>query len=148
MGKEKAQIQFFSEGIAFTVKNKSILKKWIVECITLEGMSFSAINIIFTSDEYLKSLNVSYLNKKYLTDVITFQYSHENPISGDVFISIDRIKENAISFNQPFETELHRIIIHGILHLLGYKDKIEKDKANMTYKENKYLKLVESYLTK
>lgn len=145
MGKQKTQINFFSEGIEFNLKNKTALKKWIHDCIQLEGMEYTTISIIFTSDEYLKSLNVSYLNKKYLTDVITFPYSSESPISGDVFISIDRVKENAATYNQTFETELYRIIIHGILHLLGYKDKIEKDKANMTYKENKYVKLADSY---
>jgi rRNA maturation RNase YbeY len=95
--------------------------------------------LIFCSDEYLLDVNKKYLNHDYYTDIITFDYVEDKIISGDIFISSDRVRENANQFNVSFEMELFRIIIHGILHLLGYKDKTKKDKSLMTEKENFYL---------
>ncbi len=97
------------------------------------------ISIIFVSDQYLLEMNQKYLNHDYFTDIITFDYCEDNVISGDLFISVDRVKENADSFNVDVLTEIHRVMIHGVLHLCGYKDKTEEEEKNMRLLENKYL---------
>ena len=97
------------------------------------------ISIIFVSDQYLLEMNQKYLNHDYFTDIITFDYCEDNVISGDLFISVDRVKENADSFNVDELTEIHRVMIHGVLHLCGYKDKTEEEEMNMRLLENKYL---------
>ena len=97
------------------------------------------ISIIFVSDSYLLEMNQKYLNHDYFTDIITFDYCEHNIISGDLFISVDRVKENADSFNVDELTEIHRVMIHGVLHLCGYKDKTEEEEKNMRLLENKYL---------
>jgi rRNA maturation RNase YbeY len=97
------------------------------------------ISIIFVSDQYLLEMNQKYLNHDYFTDIITFDYCEDNVISGDLFISVDRVKENADSFNVDELTEIHRVMIHGVLHLCGYKDKTEEEEKNMRLLENKYL---------
>ena len=95
--------------------------------------------LIFCSDEYLLEINKKHLNHNYYTDIITFDYCVENIVSGDLYISIDRVKENAKSFNDSFINELTRVVIHGVLHLCGYNDKTEADQKNMRNLENKYL---------
>jgi rRNA maturation RNase YbeY len=113
----------------------------------LEEKRVGDISFIFCSDEYLLSVNRKYLNHDYYTDIITFDDVEGNVINGDIIISVDRVKENSIEFQTSFENEIHRIIIHGVLHLLGYKDKVKKDKILMTQKEDLYLKLFnDSYL--
>ena len=97
------------------------------------------ISIIFVSDQYLLEMNQKYLNHDYFTDIITFDYCEHNIISGDLFISVDRVKENADSFNVDELTEIHRVMIHGVLHLCGYQDKTEEEEKNMRLLENKYL---------
>jgi len=97
------------------------------------------ISIIFVSDQYLLEMNQKYLNHDYFTDIITFDYCDHNVVSGDLFISVDRVKENADSFNVDELTEIHRVMIHGVLHLCGYKDKTEEEEKNMRLLENKYL---------
>jgi rRNA maturation RNase YbeY len=97
------------------------------------------ISIIFVSDQYLLEMNQKYLNHDYFTDIITFDYCEHNIISGDLFISVDRVKENADSFNVDELTEIHRVMIHGVLHLCGYKDKTEEEEKNKRLLENKYL---------
>ena len=97
------------------------------------------ISIIFVSDQYLLEMNQKYLNHDYFTDIITFDYCEHNTISGDLFISVDRVKENADSFNVDELTEIHRVMIHGVLHLCGYKDKTDEEEKNMRLLENKYL---------
>ena len=104
-----------------------------------EGKLLGDVSVIFVSDDYLLEINQSYLNHDYYTDIITFDYCEQNVISGDLFISIDRVRENADVFNVDFGTELHRVIIHGVLHLCGYKDKTEDDEEVMRKMENKYL---------
>lgn len=139
-------INFHTEDIVFTVKNKTRIKRWIIQLIEAKKCKTGTINFIFCSDSYLLSINKQYLNHNTLTDIITFDYSKEQkniPISGDVFISIDRIKENAMAFSKTFENELHRVIIHGILHLLGHTDKTKTAKEEMTKQENKALKMLE-----
>lgn len=136
-------IHFHTEDISFTLKNKTGLKKWIVETIEKKGRETGDINFIFCSDAYLLTINKQYLQHDTYTDIITFDYSKEShllPISGDIFISVERVKENAKTFSKTTEEELKRIIIHGILHLLGYKDKTKAAKEEMTKEENKCLK--------
>lgn len=131
---------FFEEDIKFKPKNKTALRQWINETIVNEGASLSEINYIFCSDVYLIGLNQQYLDHDTYTDIITFDNSEiEKSIAGDIFISIDRIRENALTFGIDATHELHRVMIHGVLHLLGYKDKSKKDKALMTQKEDFYL---------
>lgn len=132
-------IHFFSEEISFVVKQKKLLRKWVSESIKKEGFQPSDINMIFCNDAYLHKMNVEYLGHDTFTDIITFYYSTENEISGDLFISIDRIKENAKLFSKNFADELHRVIIHGVLHLCNYGDKTEGEKQKMRKKENIYL---------
>jgi len=135
-------INFFNEDISLNIKNKIKLKNWIKETIQAEGHKLGELNFIFCSDSYLLEINKQYLNHDTLTDIITFDNSDvEKLIIGDIFISYERIRENAIDFNVTEANELHRIIIHGTLHLLGYKDKTKADKALMTQNEDKYLQL-------
>ncbi len=135
------QINFFSEETDYRLRGKNNLREWISAAIDKEGLETGVINYIFCSDKYLLKINEDYLQHFDFTDVITFDYSAEDIISGDVFISIDRIKENARQFKQKFTDELHRVMIHGVLHLMGYKDKSPSDKSEMTAKEDYYLSL-------
>lgn len=114
---------------------------WIVNAVKSEGLEPGPIAFIWCSDDYLHRMNVAYLGHDTLTDVITFDYGEHPFVSGDLFISIDRIQENARSYGIPFEQELHRVMIHGVLHLCGYKDKKPEQKAEMTEKEDYYLSL-------
>lgn len=140
--KSKGRIHYFSEDTAFNLKDKRKINSWIKKTIELESFNPGDINFIFCSDSYLLKLNQEYLNHHTLTDIITFDSSEEeNTISGDIFISIDRIKENAENLNVHFTTELHRVIIHGILHLCGYTDKSKDEKTAMREKEDHYLSL-------
>ncbi len=140
--KTQPEINFFKENISFDLKQKKKIISLIKQIILLENKSLGIINIIFCTDYYLLEINKTYLKKKTLTDIITFDFCDNMIISGDIFISIDRIKENSLVFNIPFNHELVRIIIHGVLHLIGYKDKNLTQKKIMTKKEDIYLKLI------
>lgn len=134
-------IHLFEEDITLKIKNKLALKKWLKSTIETEKQKLSVLNYIFCSDAYLLEMNLSYLNHDTFTDIITFDNAEvEGLIEGDIFISIDRVKENSIKFEVPFEDELHRVMVHGALHLLGYKDKKKEEKEKMREKENYYLK--------
>jgi probable rRNA maturation factor len=134
-------IQFFSEGISFTLKNKTEVRNWLNLVIREEKKKPWYINFIFCNDEYLLELNKAYLKHETLTDILTFPYQDDaNAISGDIFISIDRVKENSAKFMQGFEMELHRVMVHGVLHLLGYSDHGKKKKEIMTEREDHYLR--------
>lgn len=134
-------IHFFYEDITFTLKKKRSVKKWVKNAIIGENQSLKELNFIFCSDEYLLTVNKTYLNHDTYTDIITFDNSEEETIlMGDIFISVERIHENAQKFNVTETDELHRVMIHGVLHLLGYKDKSKSAKLVMTAKENEYLK--------
>jgi len=135
-------ITFHQEDISFRLKKIKKIKSWITQSIALEKNVLGDLNYIFCSDIYLHKINLEYLKHDTLTDIITFDYSEKKQISGDIFISIDRIKENAIKFKQSIENELNRVLIHGVLHLLGYKDKTPKDKELMRAKEDFYLTLL------
>jgi len=136
-------ISFNNEDVQFNLKNKAKLKSWIVATIEKKKQKAGDISFVFCSDAFLLEMNKEYLNHDTYTDIITFDYSKDDtqlPISGDIFISIDRVKENANKFSKTFEDELHRVIIHGVLHLLGYKDKTKVAKGEMTKQEDLCLK--------
>ena len=140
-------VHYFSEDVAFPKIKKRITTGWIKQVIYVEGKRMGDISFIFCSDEYLLDVNRKYLNHDYYTDIITFDNVEGIVINGDIFISVDRVKENSKVFKTGFDDEVHRILIHGVLHLLGYKDKTKQDKLLMTEKEDLYLKLFnDSYL--
>lgn len=126
----------------FKLYYKKLLNNWIKSLIKQNKVILGEINIIYCDDEYLFFINKKYLNHDYYTDVITFNYIIDTIISGDIFISINRVKENALKWGVSFEKELYRIMIHGILHLLFYNDKYYTDKFIMQDKENFYLDLL------
>ena len=132
-------IEFHNE-IEFILQNQEELRRWIKKVITSENKEMGEINYIFCSDEYLLERNIKYLDHNTLTDIITFNYCKGKIITSDIMISIDRVKENSTIFDNSFSEELHRVMIHGILHLIGYDDKTEKEKILMREKENFYLK--------
>lgn len=139
------KINFFTEDISYTLKQKTKIKSWITATITEEGYVLDELNFILCSDAYLLRINQDYLQHDDYTDVITFDNAEAlKTIVGDIFISVDRIKENASQFQSTTQTELCRVMIHGTLHLLGYKDKTKATKTQMTAKEDYYLaKLVD-----
>ncbi|MFC3197256.1 rRNA maturation RNase YbeY [Parapedobacter deserti] len=133
-------IHFFSEDTDFQLKQKGAVRHWLSNSVVAEGFRTGEINIIFCSDPYLLDINKQYLKHDTYTDIVTFDSSEkENVVAGDIFISVDRIRENAAKFGVPERDELHRVIIHGILHLCGYRDKKKADKLQMTEKEDFYL---------
>ncbi|GGH09995.1 rRNA maturation RNase YbeY [Mucilaginibacter phyllosphaerae] len=133
-------ITFHEEDISYTLKNKTAVRKWITDTITAEGYKLNELTYIFCTDEYLLQINQLYLDHDTYTDIITFDNSEqEGVIAGDIFISIERIRDNAAKFGVTDTQELHRVIIHGTLHLLGYLDKSPADKKKMTQKEDFYL---------
>ena len=134
-------ITFHNEDIKFNLKNKRLLKSWIKDSTQNENCSVGNLTYVFCSDEHLLNMNKEHLNHNYYTDIITFNYNVEKQISGDFFISIDRVDENANQQNNKFTDELHRVLIHGVLHLVGYDDKTDLQQAEMTSKEDYYLNL-------
>ena len=135
-------IQFFEEDITFKLKNKTQIRQWISNTIVAEGFKLRELNYIFCSDAYLLQINQQYLDHDTYTDIVTFDNAEDKGIIiGDIFISIERIRENAAKFSVSESDELHRVIIHGALHLLGYKDKMPADKKKMTQKEDLYLNM-------
>ncbi len=134
-------ILFQNKSIKFTLKNKAKRKIWLKALSAKEKREVGDINYIFCSDDELLEVNVQYLNHNTYTDIITFDYSEGKKISADIFISVDRVKENAEKFEVDFETELNRVLAHGVLHLCGYKDKKKEDVEVMRIKENASIKL-------
>jgi len=135
-------VLFFSEDTLFKPKQKAELRKWVNNCVMAEGFKIQEINFIFCTDDYLLEINKNYLDHDTYTDIITFDNGEQNgKVLGDIFISVDRINENAAKFGVSERDELHRVMIHGVLHLLGYTDKDHKTKAQMTDRENHYLGL-------
>lgn len=136
-----ASILFFTEDIKFSLKEKNALRKWITLAAGKEGFIVDELNYIFCSDDYLLNLNQRFLNHDEYTDIITFDHSfNRKQINGEIFISVERVKENAKTFNVTFNNELHRVMIHGILHLAGYKDKTKKQQQTIRKKEDYYLR--------
>ncbi len=139
-------IRYFNEQTSFNLKSKLVIKKWVKSIIEQRGKRVGDINYIFCSDPYLLEINKQYLGHDYYTDIITFDYCEGNLISGDIYISIDTIEANAVEYNQTFENELHRVIIHGILHLLGQNDHSEEESTQMHKAEDIALELLSEML--
>ncbi len=138
---ELSRISFYNENTGFRLRKIKKARKWLSDTIYTEGKNYGEISIIFCDDAYLHGMNVKFLDHDTLTDVITFDYNEGNQISGDIFISIERVKENAVLFSKSFTDELNRVMLHGVLHLCGYKDKTKRDVAVMRQKEEEYLAL-------
>lgn len=119
--------------------SKKSLKEYLKTLASTEDKQLKDLSVVFTDDDYLLEVNKQYLNHDYYTDVITFDYSADNHVSGDIMISLPRVKENAESLKVSYEEELYRVVFHGLLHLCGYKDKSASDEQLMRSKENKYL---------
>lgn len=136
-----SNIQFLLNDISKIDLNRVAARNYINQLIVEEGKKAGDISYIFCSDNYLLKMNQEYLNHDYFTDIITFDYCEGETISGDIFISIDRVKENADDFNEPLKKELFRVIFHGILHLAGYRDKTDIEKSQMKAKEDFYLRM-------
>ncbi|WP_456461450.1 rRNA maturation RNase YbeY [Lutibacter sp.] len=129
----------------FKLGNEDVLKNWISTCIESHGFKEGELNYIFCDDEYLLKLNIEFLNHDTFTDILSFDYTLGKLISGDVFISIERVKDNANKFTQSLDNELNRVIIHGVLHFMGYHDKTAEEKVIMRNAEDKCLTLLKSY---
>ncbi len=127
------------EGFQFKLSDKLLLKKWIKAVAADFGNTVGDISYMFCSDDKILEVNKQYLSHDYYTDIITFDYVEGTRLSGDIFISVDTVRSNAEKFSQSFENELHRVIIHGVLHLCGLKDKTPSDEANMHAAEDKAL---------
>ena len=135
-------VSFHRENVSLNADEKLIIK-WLTNSVNSLDYSIGELSFVFCSDDYLRKLNIKHLNQDYFTDVITFDYSKEMSLIGDVFISTERVKENAKLFNVSFNEELFRVIIHGVLHLCGFKDKTKEEKAEMRSKENDFLSLID-----
>lgn len=134
-------VSFHRENVSLNADEKLIIK-WLTNSVNSLDYSIGELSFVFCSDDYLRKLNIKHLNQDYFTDVITFDYSKEMSLIGDVFISTERVKENAKLFNVSFNEELFRVIIHGVLHLCGFRDKTKEEKAEMRSKENDFLSLI------
>jgi probable rRNA maturation factor len=140
MKQQQPLIQFHYLVPPFNFPNRTFLKSFIAQLFKKEGHPLQSLNYVFCSDDYLYKYNKTYLNHDTLTDIITFSLAQPSePIIGDIYISIDRVRDNANNLNQPFLSELHRVIFHGALHLCGYKDKNKAQRQEMRAKEDLYL---------
>ena len=139
------RIFFFSEDIDFQLNNPQLLADWISSVVDHHNQAIESINYIYCSDNYLLNINQEYLDHDYFTDIITFDNRdfHHQPIDADIFISIDRVQDNSEQYNIPFHSELHRVMVHGVLHLLGQGDKTQEEKKQMREKEDAYLSLLQ-----
>ena len=141
-----SRVNYFFEDIK-ECRHQLPAKKWLITCLRNENWEVGCINFIFCSDDYLKKINKKYLNRTYLTDVISFKQEYDNcsetinTVFGDVFISLERVKENKVIYKTIFAKELKRVMIHGVLHLIGYDDKAESEKTLMRKKEAIYINL-------
>lgn len=136
-------IHFFNEDIVFQIERPNEINEWLANISVSFQKDLNTLNYIFCSDDYLLSINKEYLDHDFYTDIITFDNSdEEDEIIGDIFISVERVKENAQELEQPFETELYRVMAHGLLHLIGYKDGTSDEKLLMRQKENSCLSLL------
>jgi rRNA maturation RNase YbeY len=133
-------LNFFSEDVDFNLPHPLKTKKWLKSVSLSEGYELKELNYIFCSDNYLLEINKQYLDHDYYTDIITFDNSDEdNQLEGDIYVSLDRVKENASTFHVDFESELRRVLVHGLLHLAGYDDSDDEQKQLMREKENEHL---------
>jgi rRNA maturation RNase YbeY len=135
-------ISFNNQSISFKLKEKTNLKQWIKTITEKEKHNVGTINYVFCTDDELLEINIKHLNHNTLTDIITFDYTEGKTINSDIFISIERVLDNAKKFKVTFDEEFHRVLIHGVLHLCGYKDKSKADAELMRKKENAAIKLL------
>lgn len=141
MNQVQGSIDFHLQSKKYTLSGRKLISEWIYQCVDKEGFTTGAINIIFVTPHKLLKINQIHLNHHTHTDIITFDYTIGNIVSGDLYISYDRVRENAKSFGEAFSHELLRVIIHGVLHLMGYKDKSPTARKEMRAKEDLYLSL-------
>lgn len=136
----KSKVYFFFDAVKVNLANRKALKNYIPQIFSKEGKRLEHINYIFCSDEGLLEINRKFLQHDFYTDIITFDLSSSSAVQAEIYISVDRVKENAQQLGVSFRAELHRVIFHGVLHLCGYSDKSKADQAEMRKKEEKYLK--------
>ncbi len=139
-------IHFHTIDTNHVLRHKNALKRWITDCIHAENLKPGDLNIILCSDNHLLEINREFLDHDYYTDIITFNHNTQNLISGDIFISIDRVFENASTFDDTPQNETYRVIIHGVMHLCGYNDKTKKEASSMRKKENDCLNRINKFL--
>ena len=140
-------IQYFNNEVDFDFKSKLMIRRWIKNVAKHHSKRCGDINIIFCSDPALLEINKQFLGHDYYTDIITFDYCQGDKLSGELYISIDTVKANAVEYEQEFTTELHRVIIHGILHLIGFDDHSDEDIAQMRRREDQALALLQQMLS-
>jgi rRNA maturation RNase YbeY len=138
----RSGIYFFKSEVQFRFSNSAQIARWIKSIIKKEGKTCGELSVIFCSDEFLLGINQQFLKHDYFTDIITFDYSSGKNIAGEIYISIDRVKDNATSLGVTFPQELKRVIIHGVLHLLGYRDSTKAQKQAMRLREDACLSLL------
>lgn len=138
----KLAINFFTEDVDFKLKGKKDIKSWIKKVIGSENRVVGNINYIFTTDESLLEINKKYLKHTTYTDIITFNYNQGKILNGDIYISVDRVRDNAKVYSDNFEKELFRVLVHGVLHLIGYDDVSDSLEKVMRQKEDQYLKML------
>lgn len=136
-------ISFYFEDTKFVFKQKTLTRKWLKLVAESEICRIGDISVIFCSDNYILDINQRYLSHDYFTDIITFDYRKGDRLSGDLFISVDSVKENSVEYGTEFNDELNRVIVHGLLHIIGYDDHTEEQTREMRSKENYYLSLRE-----
>lgn len=139
-------IRYFQKDINFNLKAKRIINAWLKNIILQHNKKCKDLNIIFCPDSYILEINNQFLNHNYYTDIITFDYCEEDKLSGELYISIDTVKINSAEYNQEFLTELHRVILHGVLHLLGYDDHKKADILKMREAEAKGLAILNDFM--
>jgi rRNA maturation RNase YbeY len=135
----QSKVCFFYQGVKVTLQHRTRLKNYIQSILKKEERKLLSINYIFCTDKAVLEINRQFLSHDFYTDIITFDLSDTNEIQAEIYISVDRVKENAAQLGVSFKSELHRVIFHGVLHLCGYKDKSKQDKEEMRGKENLYL---------
>lgn len=139
-------IHFHTMDVDYALRHKNALKRWIKDCVLAENRRVKNVQVVFCSDEYLLEINRQFLQHDNFTDIITFDYSSKSSISGDIYISLERVFENAVQFEQTPEMEIYRVVIHGFMHLCGYKDKSKNDAKLMRLKEDYCLEKISNYL--
>lgn len=139
--RSKQTISFFIENLRYRLTDKNRIKRWITEACKEEGANISSLIFVFSDDEFLLQINKTYLRHNTFTDIITFDLSDDLSIDGEIYISLERVKENAKNFEVKFVDEIHRVMIHGVLHLIGYNDKTPSQQRKMKAKEDYYLSL-------
>ena len=137
-------VSYFQEDIRFELKGKALNNRWLKMVAESEVKKLGPLSIIFCSDNYILDINIKYLQHDYFTDIITFDYCEGDVVSGDLFISIDSVRENALHYGVRFEDELDRVMVHGLLHLIGYDDHTAEETALMRQKEDYYISIKRS----